>query len=76
MILTPMNQEAMDDVEKRKKQEACIPMKRAGQPEEIAKLALFLASEDFDYVTGSTYTMDGGLVRAVGQGGLRRRSMR
>ena len=68
MILTPMNQEAIDDPEKRKKQEARIPMKRAGRPEEIAKLALFLASEDADYVTGSTYTMDGGLVRAVGQG--------
>lgn len=68
MILTPMNQQALDDPEARKKQEERIPMKRAGQPEEIAKLALFLTSEDADYVTGSTYTMDGGLVRAVGQG--------
>ncbi len=45
-----------------------IPLKRAAQPEEITKLALFLASSDSDYVTGSAYVMDGGLMRSVGQG--------
>lgn len=45
-----------------------IPFKRAAEPEEIAKLALFLASADSDYVTGSTYFMDGGLMMNVGQG--------
>lgn len=68
MILTPMNQEAVDDKEKREDQVQHIPMKRAGKPEEIAKLALFLASSDSDYVTGSTYVMDGGLMQNVGQG--------
>ncbi len=68
MILTPMNQEAVDDEEVRKEKEKHIPMKRAGRPEEIAKLALFLASEDSDYVTGSTFVMDGGLMQHVGQG--------
>ena len=43
-------------------------MKRAGQPAEIAGLALFLASADSDYVTGSTYVMDGGFMRMVAQG--------
>jgi len=43
-------------------------MKRAGKPEEIGKLAVFLASSDADYVTGSTYVMDGGLMQAMGQG--------
>ena len=33
-----------------------------------ARLAVFLASTDADYVTGSTYTMDGGLSRSLGQG--------
>lgn len=68
MILTPMNQDAKDDKEAREESEQNIPMKRAGRPEEIAKLALFLASSDSDYVTGSTYEMDGGLMRNVGQG--------
>ena len=35
-------------------------MKRAGTPEEVAKLALFLASEDAGYITGGVYTIDGG----------------
>ncbi len=43
-------------------------MKRAAQPEEIAKLAVFLASADADYVTGSSYVMDGGLMINLGQG--------
>lgn len=68
MILTPMNQEAVDDKQVREEQVQHIPMKRAGKPEEIAKLAVFLASEDSDYVTGSTYVMDGGLMQQVGQG--------
>lgn len=68
MILTPMNQEAVDDNDKRKDQVQHIPMKRAGRPEEIGKLAVFLASSDSDYVTGSTYVMDGGLMRSMGQG--------
>ncbi len=68
MILTPMNQEAIDDDEKRKQQVQNIPLKRAGKPEEVANVALFLASEDADYVTGSTYVIDGGLMQMVGQG--------
>jgi glucose 1-dehydrogenase len=38
-----------------------IPQHRMGQPEEVAQLALFLASAAAAYVTGSTYTIDGGL---------------
>jgi glucose 1-dehydrogenase len=45
-----------------------IPFKRAAEPAEIARLALFLASSDADYCTGSTFTMDGGLARNLGQG--------
>jgi len=39
-----------------------IPAKRAGKPEEVAALAVFLASDDSNYMHGSTVTMDGGWV--------------
>jgi glucose 1-dehydrogenase len=68
MVLTPFNQKAIDDPEFREQQVQSIPLKRAAQPEEIARLALFLASSDADYVTGATYVMDGGLMQMVGQG--------
>ncbi len=68
MILTPMNQKAIEDEKLRHEMERNIPVERAGKPEEIAKLAVFLASEDADYVTGSTYFMDGGLMINTGQG--------
>ncbi len=68
MVLTPFNQKAIDDPAFLEEQVQSIPFKRAAQPAEIARLALFLASSDADYVTGSTYTMDGGLARNLGQG--------
>ena len=68
MILTPMNQEAVDDAKTLNKAEKHIPLGRAGKPEEIAYLAVFLASSEADYVTGSTYVMDGGLMINIGQG--------
>lgn len=68
MILTPMNQAAIDDPEKLKKDEASIPAKRAGRPEEVAELALFLVSDLADYATGATFTLDGGLQLNLGQG--------
>lgn len=68
MVLTPMNQKAIDDSEFCKKQVASIPLKRAAKPEEVAGLALFLASSAADYATGATFTLDGGLEMQVGQG--------
>ncbi|MFL5241213.1 MAG: 3-oxoacyl-ACP reductase family protein [Gemmataceae bacterium] len=38
-----------------------IPMRRLGQPEDIARVAVFLASEDGGYITGQVLTVDGGL---------------
>ena len=40
-----------------------IPLGRMGKPEEVAGLVAFLASDEAAYVTGSTYVMDGGLMR-------------
>ena len=37
------------------------PLKRLGQPEEVANVALFLASEEASFVTGAAYIVDGGL---------------
>ncbi len=68
MVLTPFNQAAIDDPKLLEEQVQSIPMKRAAQPEEIARLAVFLASSDADYVTGASYVMDGGLMINLGQG--------
>ena len=68
MVLTPFNQAAIDDPDLLEKQVQSIPLKRAAQPEEIGRLAVFLASSEADYVTGATYVMDGGLMQMSGQG--------
>ena len=54
----------MTDALSEKQREAIgeqIPMKRFGEAEEVAKLALFLASEHSDYITGEVIRIDGGL---------------
>src|SRR5207247_9643789 len=38
-----------------------IPMRRLGQPEDVARVAVFLASAESAYVTGQVLTVDGGL---------------
>ncbi len=68
MVLTPMNQEAIDDPAKLVEQVASIPLKRAASAQEVAQLAVYLASPAADYVTGATFTIDGGLTINTGQG--------
>src|SRR3984893_3275448 len=46
--------------EARRRRVERIPMGRFGEPEEVAKVALFLASDDASYVTGHTLAVDGG----------------
>ena len=41
-----------------------LPMGRLGQPEEIANLVAFLASDEASYITGAAYPIDGGLTSA------------
>lgn len=68
MVLTPFNQAAIDDPKVREEQVQSIPWKRAAEPWEVARLAVYLASEDADYATGQSFTLDGGLMMNTGQG--------
>jgi glucose 1-dehydrogenase len=60
-IASDMNKEIIENQQKKEKKEQRIPIHRIGQPEEIAKVALFLASEDASYIAGTTIYVDGGL---------------
>ncbi|MFD9188468.1 SDR family NAD(P)-dependent oxidoreductase [Streptomyces phaeochromogenes] len=42
-----------------------VPMGRIGKPEEVARLALFLSSEDSSYITGQPFVIDGGWLAGV-----------
>jgi glucose 1-dehydrogenase len=53
-IATDMNKDLLEDEGRRKEKEQTIPLRRIGNPEEIAKVALFLASSDASYITGTT----------------------
>jgi len=60
MIETPMISSVKQDPKTMKAMLARIPMRRAGKPEEVSNLVLFLASDGSSYMTGSTVIIDGG----------------
>jgi glucose 1-dehydrogenase len=60
-IETPINTKLLNDPVKLKALTRQIPLGRLGKPADVAGLAVFLAAADSDYVTGSTYLVDGGL---------------
>ena len=68
MILTPMNKTAEDWWIVRKVKGEFIPARRPGKPEEVANVAVFLASPAGDYFTASTLTIDGGLSKMLALG--------
>jgi glucose 1-dehydrogenase len=61
-IETPINAKLLNDPAKLKELLANIPLRRLGKPEDVAGMAAFLASADSDYVTGTSFFVDGGLL--------------
>jgi len=60
-IKTPINEEVWSDKEKHKELLKLIPYGRIGEVEDVANLALFLASDFADYIHGETIFIDGGM---------------
>ncbi|HWZ03652.1 MAG TPA: SDR family oxidoreductase [Mucilaginibacter sp.] len=60
-IQTPINKSAWDTPDALNKLLTLIPYNRIGEPEDIGKLATWLASDEADYITGTTIFMDGGM---------------
>jgi NAD(P)-dependent dehydrogenase (short-subunit alcohol dehydrogenase family) len=63
-IETPLLLALLSDEEKKQRRFVHIPMGRLGHAEELAKAALFLASDDSSYMTGSSLIVDGGITAA------------
>jgi glucose 1-dehydrogenase len=61
-VATPINKDTLADPEKMAALNAGIPLGRIGQPDEIAGVAVYLASDEAAYVTGASYFIDGGLM--------------
>lgn len=61
-IETPINSHLLNSPELLTTLLNNIPLKRLGKPADVAGVAAFLASDDANYVTGSTYYVDGGLL--------------
>ena len=60
-IKTPINKSAWDTPEAEKELLTLIPYGRVGEPSDIGKAAVWLASDESDYVTGTTLFVDGGM---------------
>jgi glucose 1-dehydrogenase len=70
-IKTHINKKVWSDPEQYKTMLKLIPYQRMGEPEDIARVAIWLASDQSDYITGTTIYVDGGMTLFPGfsQGG-------
>ncbi len=68
LVGTPIGQKDMGD---RKPEYDIIPLRRIGQPEEVAEAAVFLASDKASYITNVILPVDGGRLNAMGSGSSR-----
>jgi glucose 1-dehydrogenase len=60
-IVTPINQEVLDDPTKRREVESEIPLGRWGEVSDVARAVAWVASDQAQYVVGSTLFVDGGM---------------
>src|SRR5215210_8932312 len=65
-IETPINRNLDNHPKQREELLSEIPLGRIGQPEDVASLAVYLASDASSYSTGSTFVVDGGMMRQAG----------
>jgi len=65
-VFTPIDKDVEAKPEMEKALMSEIPLDRWGKPEEIAGLAVYLASDEAAYVTGATYFIDGGMLQQSG----------
>ncbi|HZB88952.1 MAG TPA: glucose 1-dehydrogenase [Terracidiphilus sp.] len=63
-IATPINKSLLENKQELNALLANIPLGRMGTPDDVAGLVAFLASDDAAYITGSTFVVDGGLMRS------------
>ena len=63
-VHTPIDEVTLSDPAAKAKLESAIPLGRVAEPEEIARLVAFLASEAASYGTATTYVADGGMMQA------------
>src|SRR5262249_62286487 len=75
-IRTPINRKAWETKQAYDALTTLIPYNRIGEPEDVARAAVWLASDDSDYVVGATLFIDGGatLFPALARGEVRARA--